>query len=539
MSLNKALYSLLLVLMQSALAYSLPIDVLYQHLQRVAPNNNQVTYGLVQHNLINKFIITPNIFGKELSVYNEGFIPKAGETMDKTYHLPTCQKQSDCQGYSVCEKEAYTNNTSLCTPSGYIWPKEVYNIIVSANKTVDLGTLSPENASQFSGVYFTPIIINALVNLAKKTIHTKRSINVRMIEGTYAPFIKPFFGNKAATKQYLLNIVKALPKGNHLNISLGEERTCFLWNKNCGSEKGIYYKATAYNHAKYIIVDNKQAIIGGHNLYDAYLNPSPPNDLSLKIEGPVVNMETTYANFIWNKLNENKSFWSYWANYCYSYDSDTQNITPSCMVHLPKVMPHKDFQPGAAILSIAKLTDIVNDGDQSEEARVYAFNHAKSSIKISQQSIYVKYLGKSFAPNSIQNEDNIIKALAQAMLRGVHVYIVVSGLNASNDYNSYVTHAYMKSSMMKELMQLGCSDDQATAIMNKYYALKEISFNINDKTDTTKSHNKFWIVDDDLYYIGSHNIYPDSEQQLGIILNTGADYILKQLWDPLWNNSHF
>jgi len=70
--------------------------------------------------------------------------------------------------------------------------------------------------------------------------------------------------------------------------------------------------------------------------------------------------------------------------------------------------------------------------------------------------------------------------------------------------------------------------------------LKTISYQKNDPNhNEISSHNKIWIVDGHLFYIGSHNIYPSSLQQFGVIVDskTATNMLEQQWWHPLWKNA--
>jgi phosphatidylserine/phosphatidylglycerophosphate/cardiolipin synthase-like enzyme len=55
--------------------------------------------------------------------------------------------------------------------------------------------------------------------------------------------------------------------------------------------------------------------------------------------------------------------------------------------------------------------------------------------------------------------------------------------------------------------------------LKQHLHLAYISYNHIINTNA-RSHNKFWIVDDKVFYFGSHNFYPTSLQQFGIIVDS-------------------
>ena len=67
------------------------------------------------------------------------------------------------------------------------------------------------------------------------------------------------------------------------------------------------------------------------------------------------------------------------------------------------------------------------------------------------------------------------------------------------------------------------------------------SIDFNQSNDgSIKNHNKFWMVDDHIFYFGSHNIYPSALQQYGVIVDSSeaADKVNNNFWNPMWLNAN-
>ena len=167
----------------------------------------------------------------------------------------------------------------------------------------------------------------------------------------------------------------------------------------------------------------------------------------------------------------------------------------------------------------------------------------KKSIKISQQALFIKgYLGfpKRNVLHPLQTIDGtVMEALANAINNKVHVYIVTSSLTSQLCcYSSHVNLQYISNYLFNLLKtQNKLSSKKAKAKLEKYLHLAYIAYSTNEPSNS--SHNKIWIIDNKIFYIGSHNIYPSSLQQFGLIIESksAAKTMIKQWWDPLWANA--
>ncbi len=545
--------------------YALSATDIYQHLNETYPSYSGITYTKPSNNYLSSqwLIQTPNVWGKNMSTYNLGVIPSSGNSVDPEFYMPTCKTSDDCNGYRVCSTPNYTtdikgNKKSLCTVPADTILSSVYRVITSAQKSVDILTLQPMSMvhSSFSSEAFTATITNALISLAKKTIKTGDSIQIRFMQGSFGPITtKETQPNVTAERQrlhalkwsqhiYLSHIVAALPKGNHLNISVGSMRSCENGVKPCGNheeQKDIYLNF-AWNHGKIITVDNQTVMFGGHNLWgNDYLQKKPVNDLSIEISGPVAIAATKYANTMWDYTCKNHGLIS---NLFYSYKNGAYST--ACLPDISteqKFTSQKSGDIPVSAMSVSKLNNGVlgDDADQSEIARVYAFNSATKSIKISQQALFQigigDYIRRPILHPIMTKDGTVMQALANAITKGVSVYIVTSSLGGT-EYTSYVDLKYIRNYMSNLLISKhNLTPKQVAHILNKNLHLGVISYDGNEMHD--QSHNKVWIVDDHIFYNGSHNIYPSSLQQFGVIIDSKAATKLLEdkLWNPLWENS--
>ncbi len=559
--------------------FSVTIQSLYETLKQTFPSFNNITYQAPSMNYFapDWFFQTPNAWSKTLAQYNLSLTPLNGNTLNQTYQAPTCSSDSDCQGSRHCLAPNYDNYLGLCLGDANTIEQRMYNAISQANNFVYYTTLQPTDYSDpsFTSGAFTAVMKNAIIALAKKSVNSSHPIYVRLLQGNALPLATVDAASPSALMQssmqqaqseqalkltiknqhnYLANIVNdpEFPKNNKLIIRVASQRSCLL-SSHCGNndKQSSLYFSVAYNHAKIIDIDGQKLITGGQNLWgNDYLSTNPVNDSNIEITGPVAKGAATYVNQLWQFVAKNNNKYLF-SNVCATYNYQTHQITSSCPNNFPNAtseLATNDEGLQVLAMPIAKLNNGVlpksalgHYADQSEFARVYAFNHATSSIKISQQSILFKFL-KVLHPHATL-DGTAMEALANALVKHVKVEIVTSNLNANQSgYSSTVDSATLKQYIENLLInEHHLSQSEVTALVNQYLTIKTIAYNNQDpKATTTSSHNKMWIVDDHLFYIGSHNLYPTSLQQFGVIVDSAraTQQLEKQWWQPLWQNAN-
>lgn len=547
-------------------------QAIYQHLQTVANGKfkkyENITYAAPTSNQLD-IIQTPAIWGLDINTYNQGFTPLHGNKIDSEFGVPTCKTNADCQGYSTCQEPDFTtdlngNKRKLCLTPAYKLLDKIYQTIVSTKHSLDLTTLQPTNAiqSSFSTSAFTATIQHAIAQLALKSVNYPNPIQIRFLQGSFLPYTVTKNSNILLKQQQLKNLVQLqsiylnkltsdLPKNNKLIITLGTMRSCLL-SHNCGNEnkqQNLIFNF-AFNHGKIIDVDNSTLITGGHNLLgEDYLQKDPVNDLSVRLQGPVVNGATIYVNSLWHYLCNHRYHNA--SNLIVTYQNGQISLFPKtcpATVNPNETTKQNTFSSrfsNITVMPICKLNNGVgvgDDADQSEPARVFAFSQAQHSIKISQQAVFYKGIGGTMLHPLNTVDGTVMQALASAIMRGVDVYIVTSNFYPNS--SSYSPHYHLHdiyNYLLTLLKNAGIDPTTAQAQLNTYLHLGYISY-ANGVQVHARSHNKFWMVDDKVFYVGSHNIYPSSLQQFGVIIDSpiAANYINSTLWQPLWQNAiHF
>jgi hypothetical protein len=529
---------------------------------------NGTTYAVPQINYLHEdFLIqTPNIWGQSLSEYNTAIsTAAAGEHIDKTYLLPTCLDDSQCMGERACTRPTFLYNASrkLCTGPEIQFQLRLYQSIVEANHSVDITTLQPEVVLQsaFSDGAFTPVIQRALVELAIKANFLKLNITVRLLQGEVLPItaetgkvgrsMRDSLDPQTRFLQKIVNNKKFPQSTPYFRIYLGAERSCYLITGKCNGnakQKSIVFRVS-WNHGKVIVIDGDSVITGGQNFWGKdYLQKNPVNDLNIQITGPVAEGAQVYADNLWAYVRSHQHG-SIGSNVCVAYENGKiTNVCPdvkAIAVSLDSATQNHTGIPVRAMF-VSKLNNNVLSkiADASELARMIAFNRANATIMVSQQALFFKDIPQSKTvltpiPTVL---GNVILALANAIDRSVNVSIVTSNL-VGMSYSSEVSSAYLRLALLKSLVESNpglYSYSKAAHKVDSHLSIKTIRYSKRDSQGSkTLSHHKLWIVDEDTFYVGSHNIYPSALQQFGVIVsNKKAAAKLKQnVWDPLWENS--
>lgn len=556
-----------LCLFTSINAYAISIDQVYEHIKTMDngayAKYDGVTYSKPSTNTIRddgEFLFqTPKLWGHSLEEYLQSRTYSKTGKYDPVFKLPTCFTDSDCGHLSKCATAYFTkSDEKLCLMPEDNILNRLANNISGAQYSVDIFTLGLKSIS--SGA-FTETIKNALYKLAEKSIGMNHPIKVRMLEGAYIPFTERVRLANGSTSsggqvrsfitlyQYLKNLTEELPKKNKLIISVASMTACLPGI--CPYKQDPLF-SFSWNHGKAVVIDHKDLITGGQNFEgDSYLGKNPSNDSMLELLGPIAQTAENYADILWKYVDSHQRGKA--ENHCYTYEDGKINDT--CLMTMSK--PDSNVLPNNADLnrfpldpikamSISKLNHGVlpDDADQSEIARVYAFKNAEKTIRISQQALFIKGIFKTIFPPSETSDGNVISALAYAIYaNNVDVKIITSNFTNSTlaGYGSFVPLEYVYNSIKNSVKSQfpSASDIEITDKLSKLLHLAYIDFNASNNI-TIKNHNKFWMVDDHIFYFGSHNVYPSSVQEYGIIVDNGslAENILINFWNPMWQNSN-
>lgn len=541
-------------------SFAFSIDDIYTHLLKDYPQFKDITYNqpttdniLIQNDWLYQ---TPNHWDSDLEVYNKSFLPSHKHKIDKDYYAPTCHTQDDCAGVGTCKKANFTlDDRKLCLTHAHDFLEQMFETITNAQWTVDIVTLGKGTVTTQA---FTTVLNNAIQVLSQKSVTQNRRIVIRILQSSYLPFT-PYL-----IKNYLDRIVKNLAPNNQITIGVATAQSCAL-GFNCGNDNDQTDLSLnfSWNHGKIINIDNQILITGGENFYgEDYLGKNPVNDSNIKIFGKTATGATIYSNQLWNYVRNNQSLF---MNYCFTYTNNNtdktciENLDPKITYNWTETMLNQDKKYFVKAMYISKLNNSVgldHQADQSELARVYAIRNAHESVKISQQALFSKHYthpkSKFEYLHPLHTIDgNIIEAIAHAIhYNHASVYIVTSNLE-NTGYGSFADSQYLYDCIKNTFHgSFHMNEENVKHELSKHLHLATLGYNqslveINniDKSILKKnrSHNKFWMVDDKLFYFGSHNFYPSSMQEFGVIVESEdavKNELLPNFWDPMWKSSY-
>ena len=182
----------------------------------------------------------------------------------------------------------------------------------------------------------------------------------------------------------------------------------------------------SWNHSKMIVADDRRAITGGHNFWDADYMVNGVHDVSGLYEGPAARSARLFADKLWSS----KSLLCVCAS-----QGKTTAVLPSKARH-PVPIPSTGAVGALETLSLGKLGlgfgAFSPTSDATKTARIVALCDAKSTIRISQQTLggSIHHDGGGVLLYGI--DFSTLLAIVRAVFAGVKVQIIVS--NKTKNY---------------------------------------------------------------------------------------------------------
>lgn len=467
-----------------------------------------ITYDLTPGNMLPRgwLVQSPDRWGRKAD--DLPYYPLDCKECDREFLLPSCASDADCKG-GRCGAIA---KRKVCLGHSDALLIGIHDLIVSARRSVDLALLQPAPDTRFLGV-----LKHALAELA----HSRRNVVVRVLVGQYPPDgtdAKGLFSQLA-------------PSGGRLSLSVASMRTCIAF-EDCESY--------SWNHAKIIVVDGRDALVGGHNMWSVdYLVDNPVHDLSMRVRGPAA---ASAARFI-DRL---------WQHVCVNPDKQPAiQVEPGCLP--APAAPSLSGTGGVPILAVGRMgAGITKDfANQSELARDLALGAARQSIRIVQQD-----LGFNLGRSDTLFPESMIDVLVDFLLRqDGDIHIVLSndgatgnsGMTYSNSVPLKAVARHLRLAMQRHIeasdplsrYEVRRGPDRINALLCERVHLAPFRFGPDDSWPGGRpigNHGKFWMVDDRAFYIGSDNMYPVNLQEFGYIVDDrrAAQEVLSSYWTPLW-----
>lgn len=395
--------------------------------------------------------------------------------------------------------------------------RRVQDLVGSAQHRVDIALLQPVADGRFRDA-----LRASLQTLARRG----RPVTVRVIVGQYPPA-------NVDVAAFYKGLTEGLDLGR-LTVAVAAYRSCVAF-EDCDSY--------SWNHAKIISVDGVEALVGGHNLWSKdYLEDEPVADLSMRLRGPAAASASRFVDRLWDYVC---------ANLERKKAIGLASTTGGCVEAPP--LPAGKGRGGLPILGVGRMgAGITRDfANQSELARDLMFGAARREIRIVQQDLGFG-LGRAdtlFPDSAI---DRLIDFMRQ---RRGDIYVVLSNLGSkgksgstySNDVTLMTLARHLRSEVQRRVeardplsrWEIRRGPDPVNAMLCEHLHLAPYRFGPDDTWPggiPIANHAKFWMVDGQVFYVGSDNMYPVNLQEYGYIVDDAraAQELTDAYWTPLW-----
>lgn len=431
---------------------------------------------------------------------------------------------------------------------------EIERMLANAEHTIDIVTLDAPKG----------LFLQAIHNGLKAHADRKTPLRVRFlfgfvpVEGSVEKFIK----NLSAFRSKELTT-------DQVTIFAGQYFTTrYAW----------------WNHAKIVAVDGRTAIVGGHNLWsDAYGGYPPVHDVSLQVTGPAAADAHRFAEFIWANADGWMDTWLVTPK-----GSKKQKIDPKVSVgkgtarwkvdqshHKSEKEDEDSPQPSrqgwhrGRVMALGRAGGLKDSSlNASDIAKEVVIKNARKSLRICQQDLL-------FLSSKSLSKHNVCHWIVEALLanRDLEVQIVVSpidgsGAGAQYSWGSGAIGTYRalaqlvqaksksKGQMSQALDRLAVAPFCFTGVRfraeGRDYQWPNVPSNLHafrfnpksslltqsiwdKKPPAPGNHAKFYLADDQVYYIGSDNLYPHNLAEFGYLVegDSVAD-VLENYWNRVW-----
>jgi phosphatidylserine/phosphatidylglycerophosphate/cardiolipin synthase-like enzyme len=413
----------------------------------------------------------------------------------------------------------------------------LYQLIVSAKTVVDITTLTAPDGR------FVPAIRNAIAFLGKTRPASAKPV-VRLLTG----WSFWFTGVTVDVGELLAQLTEGLAPNAAVVVEVGAYQAA----------------ADSWNHSKIVAVDGERALVGGHNMVSAdYLDERPVRDLSILVSGTAALDAQRFAALIWQRIRvrcESKSWIMKLVNeYVKSgltqgYETRTWENGKAANVCAREpglaMPPLNGGAGGYTVISVGRVgwLEKGNRNNPADIAQVALLNAAQRSIRISQQDLLP--VKARVVGNLTPWPDDFLDAIAAAIARGVAVEIVISGerSNVGKDGNANYSYGWSIKDVIGAVAERLAEGPLLPPAPQPYGALlcanlkvSSIKYSADEVTYPDGSrpgnHAKLIMVDDQAFYVGSQNLYPNANAEFGYIVDDArkAEELLKAYWTPMWN----
>jgi phosphatidylserine/phosphatidylglycerophosphate/cardiolipin synthase-like enzyme len=475
-----------------------------------------------------QFTVAPLNFAPTVENLYKTIKSEAGSYEGKLFGCSTANFIGGSPEYLFDTPHGYWGSPGLEDKHSERFPKAIGEIIGKAERLVDISTMDgvPDG-------WFHREIATAL----KKVAANKKGVTVRILIGV--PLGTSIEGPEYG-REYLRRLRDELKDSPRcLDIWLAAHRLTH---------------PPSWNHSKFIAVDGKYLITGGHNLnHNAYMSRHQPIfDLSIRVDGPAALGAHAFANHLWNymRVNVMRSF-TFWSIALNTNMEIVDNVAPA---------QHLTNSPTAGNTPVLWVTTpgwgvFDTPYNSAESALLQAMRNARH-VRLSQQDVGTnpayagnvrgrQRIGNSYDVYAVQVEFAqdvvgatyfswpLIDALSELMIRdGTRLDVIVSNPEAKAEGGQGGSGGYSTGSppwaFAKAIAQVMSQKNKEPLQINLERLDNRLHFGtigIGNSTGLSKwpdgtpigNHSKFWMVDDDLFYVGSQNAYPWTGADFGFI----------------------
>lgn len=325
----------------------------------------------------------------------------------------------------------------------------------------------------------------------------------------------------------------------------------------------INFAAKSWNHAKFVAVDGQRLITGGHNLWaDDYLSRRPIFDLSLRVDGPIAAGAHEFASQMWAFIHRHNH---QGGTYSYLLDTKTRKITPEAYAgNLPMqgeaagtlpvlwvanpglglvettrsagleamceaIRRAKHFRLCQQDLGAYGFLPVLAEGDQPATYSADGSDFPVPSPDAAMQDSFIPvklqhgveaiayYVKSGAAP--IYFSKPFMEALVNLMMPSdTKLDIVLTNLDAKTvtgvPYSNGVNPWYVARLLCLMMWARGVNRTHAKDKLMKQMVLGTVATSPTERGSKwgngvpMGNHAKFWMADNNIFYVGSENCYP-------------------------------
>ncbi|MFI9551491.1 phospholipase D-like domain-containing protein [Nonomuraea endophytica] len=346
---------------------------------------------------------------------------------------------------------------------------------------------------------------------------------------------------------------------------------------------------SSYNHTKFVIVDGQSVIHGGINWMTNYYieegplfsrgfgDTAPVTDLDIALRGPAALSAGKFLDMLWEWARTHagwvKSGWiknrkqypawiavekpsppaEGWSLYVEDEEDDSAPYTPGDLQVISvgslgygildrdkdstyeRPYAEREDQAASYLNNETNLDSSFMTVNPDANAIRALVAHAKTSIVLSQQDI------NGFTGLPLMHalfDVRLLDVLAKKMMDGVKVRIVISN-PGSPDYSNISSVDVAYKSLYQRVRLKTTYDAQAHRLLR--HNLQLAPLRVSDEQTWPggykyRLHSKVVCVDETAFYVGSRNVYPDTTQDHGFIIQNAAAaaLLVEHFLDKQW-----